>query len=628
MDRIRFIGAAALALVAVQAAPVFAQTEVVAQPNPDADRLANDIRMLASDPRDLRTLLDAGMTSARLGDTSAALAFFQRAETLSPGDPRISAGRAMVLVRLERPGEALRLFQAAEARGLDPRDYAGDRGFAYDLLGQPGLAQRDYKLALSGNRDDAETLRRYALSLGITGDKDEAMRTLDPLLRRSDRAAWRARAFILAMNGDTAGAEKIASSMMPGTMGQALSPFFRRLADLGPADRAFAVHFGELSPSQVRLADTRLAPELPRYVPAVRPVQLAAAQPVVAPAPAPKGNDRRSRRDRERDEKLAAVAAARPAAAPVPQPAPEENLPPPPRFVPPPVPIVQPIPAPKREEEPVEAAERPAAVPARPAPAPAPTPMPAPVRLASVPAPVPARSEPAAAPVTLARAEPVVQPVRPAPKPEPIPPGPARVGQEDSVLAAIVGGITIPADELAAVTATPTEPVEVPAPEPLRVAEARPAALPKPKPEPVAAKPKPEPVMAKADPKRPDPKAKPTPEEIRKGKPDPKATTKKPEAKKPDPAKTDPSRIWVQVAGGANEESLAKAWKGVVAKAPAAMKGKGAWTTPLRATNRVLAGPFKTSAEAQAFVNTLGKAGVSGFVFTSEAGQKVTKLAP
>lgn len=196
------------------------------------------------------------------------------------------------------------------------------------------------------------------------------------------------------------------------------------------------------------------------------------------------------------------------------------------------------------------------------------------------------------------------------------------------MLAAIVGGITIPADELAAVTATPTEPVEAPAPEPLRVAEARPAALPKPKPEPVAAKPKPEPVMAKADPKRPDPKAKPTPEEIRKGKPDPKATTEKPEAKKPDPAKTDPSRIWVQVAGGANEESLAKAWKGVVAKAPAAMKGKRAWTTPLRATNRVLAGPFKTSAEAQAFVNMLGKAGVSGFVFTSEAGQKVTKLAP
>ncbi|MFS2110286.1 SPOR domain-containing protein [Sphingomonas sp. Sphisp140] len=632
MNRIRFIGAAVLALATAQAVPAFAQTEVVAQPNPDADQLANDIRMLASDPRDLRTLIDAGMTSARLGDTSAALAFFQRAEVIAPADPRIAAGRAMVLVRLERPGEALQLFQTAEARGLNPREYAADRGFAYDLLGQPVLAQRDYKLALSGDRDD-EVLRRYALSLGITGDKDEAMRTLDPLLRRSDRAAWRARAFILAMNGDTAGAEKIASSMMPGSMGQSLSPFFRRLAGLAPADRAFAVHFGELSPTQARLADARLAPQLPRYVPAPRPVEVAAAPPVAAPAPAPAGRDRRSRRDRDRDQKLAAIAAARPAPAPVPQPAPDENLPPPPRFVPPPTPIVQPLPAPKREEEPTEASERPA--PARPTPTPVPgrpTPTPAPVRVAAAlptpvrgePAPQPARTEVPPAPVAVARAEPVVQPMRP----EPAPPGPAKVGQEDSVLASIVGGITIPAEELATVTATPTEPVVEPAPEPVRVAEARPAAPPKPKPEPVVAKPKPEP--AKVDPKKPDPKAKadpktkPTVEDARKGKPDPKA--KKPDPKKPDPAKADPSRIWVQVAGGANEDSLAKAWKAVVAKAPSVLKGKAAWTTPLRATNRVLTGPFKTSAEAQAFVNTLGKAGVSGFVFTSEAGQKVTKL--
>ncbi len=42
------------------------------------------------------------------------------------------------------------------------------------------------------------------------------MQILDPLLRRSDRAAWRARAFILAMNGDAAGADRIAATMMGG----------------------------------------------------------------------------------------------------------------------------------------------------------------------------------------------------------------------------------------------------------------------------------------------------------------------------------------------------------------------------------------------------------------------------
>ena len=57
------------------------------------------------------------------------------------------------------------------------------------------------------------------------------------------------------------------------------------------------------------------------------------------------------------------------------------------------------------------------------------------------------------------------------------------------------------------------------------------------------------------------------------------------------------------------------------------MRGRVGWTTPLRATNRVLTGPFKTDGEARSLVNALGKEGVSAFAFTSEAGQKVTRLA-
>ncbi|WP_213980577.1 tetratricopeptide repeat protein, partial [Sphingomonas sp. dw_22] len=281
-------GIAALALVAMAGiGPAFAQTEIVAQPNPDADALQTQIRVLAENPRDVDALLAAGQLSTRMGDTSAALAFFQRAEAVEPGNPRILSGRASALVRLERPGEALRLFQEAEARGVNPREYASDRGFAYDLLGSPDLAQRDYKLALSQRRED-ETIRRYALSLGITGDMDEAMKQLDTLLRGGDRASWRARAFILAMNGDSAGAERIAARMMPGKMGESLTPSFRRLAGLSPADRAFAVHFGEMSPTQSRLADARMAPSLPRYVPQQRPpAQVAQAQPAPPPPPPP-----------------------------------------------------------------------------------------------------------------------------------------------------------------------------------------------------------------------------------------------------------------------------------------------------------------------------------------------------
>ena len=215
MKQIRPLRSIALALALAAgsvAAPALAQSGFVPAANPEADQLAQEMRVLAANPRDIRALLEAGNLSARLGDTAAALAFFARAEAIDPTNPGILSGRGSTLVRMERPGEALRLFQGAEAKGLPAREYAADRGFAYDLLGQPVLAQADYKLALQSERDD-ETVRRYALSLGITGNVEEAMRQLDPLLRKSDRAAWRARAFILAMNDDIPGAERIAASM-------------------------------------------------------------------------------------------------------------------------------------------------------------------------------------------------------------------------------------------------------------------------------------------------------------------------------------------------------------------------------------------------------------------------------
>jgi hypothetical protein len=91
-------------------------------------------------------------------------------------------------------------------------------------------------------------------------------------------------------------------------------------------------------------------------------------------------------------------------------------------------------------------------------------------------------------------------------------------------------------------------------------------------------------------------------------------------------ARANPERIWVQVAGGASGNDLPKAWAAAKAKAPDAFAHRTAYTTPLRATNRVLAGPFKTDADARKFVNQLAKKGVSAFTFTSDKGQTVSKL--
>jgi cell division septation protein DedD len=117
-----------------------------------------------------------------------------------------------------------------------------------------------------------------------------------------------------------------------------------------------------------------------------------------------------------------------------------------------------------------------------------------------------------------------------------------------------------------------------------------------------------------------------------KPKPAPAKTEKKPEpaaepAKQPETASKLPSRHWVQVAGVAEKDGLKTEFARIRAKAPKLLAGKGAWTTPLRFTNRLLVGPFKSDAEAQDFVNELAKADLAAFTWTSPAGQEIVQLA-
>lgn len=601
--RLSLLLSVALAVIAPAVAPNAVAQEIAPPPTPNADRLAEQMRILATDPRNVPALLAAGELSARLNDPAAAAGFFARAQALAPGNPRVAAGQAMVMVRAERPGEALRLFALAERGGVAMTPYASDRALAYDLIGAQAHAQLEHRIAMAQGGDD-ETARRFAYSLGISGRTDEAMKVLDPLLRRSDRAAWRARAFILAMNGDAAGADRIAASMMGG-VGTALAPFFRRLPALGPADKAFAVHFGELRRTPSRIADAQVAPPLPT----IAPVQVAAAPPP-PPQPRPRaaGSEfasisperRLSARERRAQEAAAARQAAadaeakRVADARAAQEAEARRQAEAARLAEQQRLEMERVAAAQRQAEAQRLAEAERAAQAqreadaraaqeratREAEA---------RRAAEAATASAAASPPAAAPVEVARAP----TPEPAPQPTPRPPAP-RVGSEDNVIARIMAGITIPASELG---------VEPP---PGRATDPEPAAAPAPVVE--AAKPKPEPVAK--------PAAKPA-----------VAAKAAPKAKpKVDPAKAEPARHWVQVAGGSDVKALPKAWKAAVADAPAEFRGKQAWTTPLRFTNRLLAGPFKTPAAAQEFVNAIKKKGVTAFAWTSEAGQKIEKL--
>ena len=191
----------------------------------------------------------------------------------------------------------------------------------------------------------------------------------------------------------------------------------------------------------------------------------------------------------------------------------------------------------------------------------------------------------------------------PAPSSAPAPLPPQQRGDLDAIIRSI-----------RAAAATPT-----PKPAPTRLAQASPRLKPTPTPA--------------ATSKAKEPSAQKSQTAANDRKPDTRAgTAKDPKAakaaaadkKKPEPPK-NPPRIWVQVAGGANASALPKEWTSVAAKS-ADLKGKGPWTAKNRATNRLLAGPFKSEAEAQAMVAKLRKAGVGAFQWKSDEGEAVEKI--
>ena len=594
--------------------------------------LSSALARIAANSSDASALRDAGRASIELEDYRAALGFLVRAEQAAPRDGTVKAALGSAMVHMENPTRALDYFGEAQLLGAPERTFLSDRGLARDLLGQQDAAQRDYQLALSVGPNE-EITRRYALSLGISGDADRAVQMLTPQLRAQDRGAWRLRAMILAMNGRDKEATEIVNATMPAALAQNILPYLTQLDRLNPAQQAAAAHFG-------RFPEGNLGPKR-------KPVQVAAATP--APTPAPAASDRsRGNRDRARSggvvlpapvaRKGASVTPAQPApgwaAETKPQPIPARAAPPAavtpapsqpaPGWAveakPQPQPQPQPVPAPApgwaAEAKPPTATPGPASTGSQLAAAPSQSSVPPANRpaleattLAQTPAAVTALPPAAASPGTIGVAmNPNAGPVGPgysiadmatppaaasiptaAPAPAPVPaPAPAAAAPLAS-LADIVGSIEIPPEELngpdnAIGAATLAKLLDD-----KRRAEAAEAV--KREKDALAAKAK-----AEAD-----------------------AKAKAEAAEK----KASPARIWVQIAAGANARALATDYGKFARKSPDLFKGKSGGIVEWGRINRLLVGPFKDRKAAQDWLANYKKAGGDGLPFNSEAGQSV-----
>lgn len=612
-----------------------------------ADLNAN-LAKLASNPRDVAALIGAGEAALALDDPRAAAGFYARADAIESGNGRIKAGLARVMLKLQNPVEALRLFDQAGRLGYPDTTILSDRGLARDMTGDQAGAQRDYQAALQRTPNDDELVRRYAASLGISGQVAASDKVLEPLLYKSDRAAWRYKAFILAMNNKQADAKKVAEQTMPAQLAGAITPYMQKMPYLTAAQKAAAVHFGHF-PQQIGTSIAAITPTPPApgiAVPDSKPVTVAAATPATA-KPLSRTEQRRQQREaarKARAERLAVVrrpAQTRPAQTPSTptQVAQAETKPPVQQPARQPI-LQQPAPQPSRTAPPPQA--RPQVQPLPETHAPEPAPATPPVRQAKAPnatvqgPPAPGfdsietgagrATPPQSAPsssgsqlnaIALAQASTPVPESAPATPPlsPPAPEGtsPATVSTEPAsppsatpqpdpemvrTLADIIRAIDVPEAErqsnVAAVDLNEVATIQA-----ARRVERQTAA------------------RAAADKAKKDAAAKV------KAEADAKAKAEAEEKKR---LAANPSRNWLQVGVGQSKGALGFTMKGL-RKKYTILAPQGAWSASWGRTNRLLVGPFASFTRAKELETSLKKDGADVFAWRSEAGEEVEKLA-
>lgn len=565
---------AATAALPLSTAPVLAQTASAPSPALDAEtamrldaqrQLTEALSRIAADGSDWFALSQAGRAALALGDARAATGFLARAEALAPQDPVIKAALGAAMVQLEDAEAAMRYFDAAVAAGGLDRTYIGDRGLAFDLLGDQRRAQADYAVA-EREAPSAEVTRRHAISLGISGEADRAVQMLGPLLRAQDRAAWRSRAMIVAMNGRPDEARQIARTTMPVELAQAIEPYWVLLDRLTPAQLAAASHFGRFPDyAEVERQPSRSA------------ARLAAAAPVVA-VPQPVPDRARSERARERGTRgrrsptaRTSVATPAPAAVSVPAPAlasistTSTSSAPPVTAAPPPPP---------------------------PAPALVSTPVVQPVVASAAPVVPPPASAPAPVPVSAA---PVV--------PVPVAPPTGSTVIAGWSMASVIESITVPESERAAsADALSLSELQAIAAEQRRAqAEAAAAAR-------ATAQ---EQARARAAEQA----------EARR-----RAAEEAEAREEAARLRNHPARIWVQVATGANVSALAFDCRRLARERAAAWGDQNCSSAEWGRTRRLVVGPFRNQAAARAWESAYRRAGGDAFIWNSDAGEEVTPV--
>ncbi|MEM7688000.1 MAG: tetratricopeptide repeat protein [Pseudomonadota bacterium] len=312
------VSAACLALAAgsASAQPITSRPVVQPLPPQDTQRLNRALVELAKRPRSVPALIEAGNAALAVTDLDAAIGFYKRVTEIEPENEAATLGLARVYMRSGRPVRALLYFDAAKSRGAGPLAIGSDFALTLDMLGDQASAQTTYITQIEASPKDDEARRRMALSFAISGNASAFEATLRPLIDRRDFAAFRARAFGLAIMGEQERAAAIADAVMPRALAQKVTPYLEFMPRLTPAQQAAAANLGIFP----RAADIgRDAPGVVAYM-----ERTMGQQPTLAAAPVPQTEDRLAPSGTPLGESPSSPTAEVVAQAPDPAPAPSQ----------------------------------------------------------------------------------------------------------------------------------------------------------------------------------------------------------------------------------------------------------------------------------------------------------------
>ena len=553
-----------------------------------AAELRAAMRRISFNSSDADAMADAGNASLALGDANAALNFFTRANALRPGNSRIVSGLATATVRTENPFEALRLFDQAVRLGASERSIALDRALAFDLLGNFGRAQQDYKLARTASTSD-DLIIRQSVSLSLAGQKEAADAMLVPLLQRNSASAWRARAFMLAARGELRESSRVAQGFMDASSALRMEGFFRLMPSLTPAQKAAAIHLGHFPTRQSAGRDSEQVRKIAAALPQVPVVsgdnRLIPSGAALGPKSTlardskntPKPDVKRDQKAQDRTEiqvavanipeaqKLAKTDTSRPSTTTARAKIEEKQTPR--------------IASVSNNALPLAETARPLGRAALPRPASTPTPTPLPAQAKAIVAAEPQPNVPAitsAAKATADVSAPISQAAAIASQtPETVPA--ASVGSRSFDLSAIVQAIDIPeSEQRSSQVAVDLKTLKPQAP-------------------------------------------KATAESVKVAKVDPKI------AAKAKAERDHPARYWVQIATG-NANALGFDYRKLIKTYAALLKGRSPYTSEWGRTDRLLVGPFPDLKAAKKWEGDYKNAGGDAFMWKSQVGEVVNPL--